>query len=433
MGLQNLMQAFGGLVRLPNFVTNQFDYIVKAPEAGRDDTSSDRAGYIRTPEGEAGQTVDPMSLMEALKWAQGLDFNFWEKIYQQMDYLWQATLVQPVGGMDQIPKSIEKHLNDTKIHLESPVTHITYLEDEGKFKVTVQCPKSKEETVYKADYLFCNLSMVFLDHLLDDSLKQRLDPGFRDGLEAIWNLERKKGDRFLAYTTKVGWQAKRSLWQYERVQLNPDGSEKDLEQEVEIPMFGGISWSPREITQIWYPSMDFNDDYGVLTGCYNFGNNAVNMGNRPVKDRLEQAKSDAAALKQSFADGLNIENGVSVAWHRVPYIKGGWAQWDAVPPTEGSSVKYFNDIRHGSAIQGNDSALPRFFIVGDQVSSLPGWQEGAIASAWEIVKRLRGEPIPLANKVPSSLALVEGIGAIGGELAYSVLGPVGDLNGRQNQ
>merc|ERR1712137_1463174 len=112
--------------------------------------------------------------------------------------------------------------------------------------------------------------------------------------------------------------------------------------------------------------------------------------------------------------------GVSVAWHKVPYIKGGWAQWDAVGGED--SVTHFNQIRQGSSVNGNRSS-PRFFILGDQISSLPGWQEGAIASAWGALKRPQGEIVPEVSQVPSSLALVEGIAAVGGQVAACIICP----------
>lgn len=39
-------------------------------------------------------------------------------------------------------------------------------------------------------------------------------------------------------------------------------------------MYGGISWTDHNITQIWYPSNDYFSSRGTLTGAYNFGKNA---------------------------------------------------------------------------------------------------------------------------------------------------------------
>ena len=54
---------------------------------------------------------------------------------------------------------------------------------------------------------------------------------------------------------KVGWQADR-FW------------------ETKDQIYGGISWTTDDITQIWYPSSGFLGRKGVLTGAYMYGDAA---------------------------------------------------------------------------------------------------------------------------------------------------------------
>ncbi|WP_215611118.1 Cif family virulence factor [Leptothoe spongobia] len=58
-----------------------------------------------------------------------------------------------------------------------------------------------------------------------------------------------------------------------------------------------------------------------------------------------------------------------------------------------------------------DASNPCFFIVGDQVSSLPGWQEGAIASALNAISRLARPDLtlPYLKSLPDTRLMVEGI------------------------
>ncbi len=95
----------------------------------------------------------------------------------------------------------------------------------------------------------------------------------------------------------------------------------------------------------------------------------------------------------------------------MPYIKGGWAQWHAVGDAE-YAVEQFNIIAQGSGVyHGGVMSAPNFFIVGDQISSLPGWQEGAIASALNALTRA-GNPtleIPYLAALPDTRLMVEGI------------------------
>jgi monoamine oxidase len=169
-----------------------------------------------------------------------------------------------------------------------------------------------------------------------------------------------------------------------------------------VPIFGGISWTDHPITQIWYPSTAYHDKEGVLTGCYNFANNACRAGHMTIDERLVEARAGAARFGTAFSEGL--KNGVAIAWQNMPYIKGGWAQWTAV----NDPVYHYNRIIQGTGVNGSDK--PSFFVVGDQVSSLPGWQEGAIASALNAISRLVRPDLQLChlNSLPDTRVMVEG-------------------------
>ena len=90
-------------------------------------------------------------------------------------------------------------------------------------------------------------------------------------------------------------------------------------------------------------------------------------------------------------------------------LTGGWAQWHLVGKDSQESVMHFNQLVQGTGIDGQQS--PNFFIVGDQVSSLPGWQEGAIASALNAISRLSRPDlqIPHLSVLPDTRVMVESI------------------------
>jgi monoamine oxidase len=264
------------------------------------------------------------------------------------------------------------------------VTNIAYNSDNNKFTITAMGHDPIE-----ADYCFSNMAIPFLKHILDEGLVTSGQPGsfssegFIDALKAVYKTQeaKKQDKRFLACTTKVGWQADRSLWQGNLV---PTGD--DTEVGV-VPIYGGISWTKNPITQVWYPSEAYHDQKGVLTGTYNFGQDAVDFGNLGVEARLDKAKEGAGVFGEDFAAGLDL--GVTIAWQNIPYIRGGWTQWHLVgeDPEENpqESVDHFNSIIAGTGIVGGPENR-NFFIVGDQASSLPGWQEGAVASALNALK-----------------------------------------------
>lgn len=142
-------------------------------------------------------------------------------------------------------------------------------------------------------------------------------------------------ERFLANTTKVGWQANRDLWQgspmkarlheaYEAHVMGVPESEVGV-----VPIFGGISWTEHEIVQIWYPSDAYHDELGVLTGAYNFSEVAFRWGEMSVEERLRVAREGAAKFGKKFAEGLR--DGVAIAWQNMPQInlraRGDGVSW----------------------------------------------------------------------------------------------------------
>ena len=181
---------------------------------------------------------------------------------------------------------------------------------------------------------------------------------------------------------------------------------------------------------MWYPSNDYNDNSGILTGAYNYGDKAAAWGKELPKTRMAEARKGAAQLHgEKFAKQL--KHGMSISWQNMQYQQGGWVDWDAldantmnktvrtavesgrviydrvksviqqIEPEEGCSTWCYNQL------QKQDNG---FFVTGDQVSQLPGWQEGAVASALQIYGMLVHPKhiLPLKlYQVPNVRALVE--------------------------
>ncbi|WP_069470197.1 flavin monoamine oxidase family protein [Candidatus Marithrix sp. Canyon 246] len=419
--IQNLMISFGELAPSGENI-GQY-----APTAGEDglENGISRAGYKVLPGVDAGE------IAEALSFESLLESEFWDKtrFYQPVDFPWQPTSFQPVGGMDQVQHAFAQQVTALggTIHLNSPVSSIDWDSDANEFIIQVKQIGTSKCIEYRADYCFSNIAMPFLKNILSNNLQSTntdcgLNDNFKNSLQAVYGSQfepKEEPDqngyvaRFLANTTKVGWQADRNLWQGSPITPYHD---KSCNQEIlavpkseagVVPIFGGISWTDHEIVQIWYPSTAYNDEKGVLTGAYNFSETAFKWGKLDVNSRLENAQEGAGLFGQAFADGL--KDGVAIAWQNMPYIKGGWAQWHVVE----NSVEHFNCLAQGSAVsdvEGNLSNL-NFFIIGDQLSSLPGWQEGAIASALNSISRLTRPDleIPYLSSLPDTRLMVEGI------------------------
>lgn len=345
-----------------------------------------RPGFQQLPQIAPGVPVDPHTLQDVL--ASG----FWNTmVFQPVDFDWQPTLFQPVGGMDMIPRAAEEAViaMGGDIHLGAPVTRIQR-DESGGFSVFYQYGSTSRRI--RCDHVISNAPMPLLEGVLDPG---SVSPQFEQALEKVYAAQNSDDTKFLSDTAKVGWQAPRSTW---ASQGNPPGGPDRV-----VPIFGGISVTTHPITQVWYPSSarEIYQHYGVLTGCYNFQGNAIAYGNLLPEERLVDARQGARELAgDPFADGLM--HGITVAWQNVPYLRGGWAQWQNVAilddPTQCANA--YNTLAGGDLGAGDHW----FLICGDQMSQLPGWQEGAVMSAIHAVNLLTDPTYeaPVAAGAPNS-------------------------------
>jgi monoamine oxidase len=92
----------------------------------------------------------------------------------------------------------------------------------------------------------------------------------------------------------------------------------------------------------------------------------------PPAERVARAVEFGAAIHPQYKD--EFENGVAVAWHRVPFTLGCSGDW-----SDEARAAHYDDL---CQIDG------RIALAGEHASQLPAWQEGAILSALDAVARL---------------------------------------------
>jgi monoamine oxidase len=308
---------------------------------------STRSGLVRPPTvDQAEEAVGPLALTDLLA------SDFWaNNFYQDSDLHWQTTSFQPVGGMDNIWRISARALPPGTIVFGAPVTGIR-LDGDG---VVVDWSLGGSGRSKRFDYCLSNIPVSVLKKQV--ALRD-FTPGF---MTAVENAP-------FAASCKVGWQANRRFWESRENQI-----------------YGGISWINDDITQIWYPSNDYFSptDQGTLTGAYCSYEKADRLGARSFADRLRAARTAGAKLHPEFEDDSVIpeDKGISIAWQKVQYQFGAWADWHP------------DNVRHGEWYQTliSPQGDGHFFVLGDQVSTLPGWQEGALMSAeWVLDSLARG-------------------------------------------
>jgi monoamine oxidase len=157
-------------------------------------------------------------------------------------------------------------------------------------------------------------------------------------------------------SVKIGLQFKRRFW------------------EEDEAIYGGISYTDLPIRQISYPSTGFNrGGRGVLLGAYLFeGANAFEFTSMAPADRVAKAVELGSRLHPQYK--TEFENGIAVAWHRVPFTLGCAGNW-----TDQARAQHYDNL---CQIDG------RIVLAGEHASYIPAWQEGAILSSLDAISRL---------------------------------------------
>ena len=299
-------------------------------------TGSSRAGYTEAPGSglKSGITYDPINLSELLQ------SDFWElKINFSESYNQSATMLEPIGGMDRIAQAFEQRVGNL-IAYNAEVKQIR--KTDFGVRIVYVDKTSDNEALLDANFAICTFPLSVL-HTLDTDFA----PEYQEAIAV--------GAKSYIRAVKHGFQAKRRFW------------------EEDYQIYGGISWTTRDITQIWYPAAGFHQPTGIVIGAYIWNNE---IGDRiaamPIEERLQKAVEDGKAIHPNYDNELNLDTGVSVAWGKIPYSLGGWMEWSE----EARATAYKTLLQPDESI----------YFAGEHMSYLTGWQEGAILSAHDAVR-----------------------------------------------
>nr|UXE44235.1 L-amino acid oxidase [uncultured bacterium] len=298
--------------------------------------SAERRGYEINKGGglmPPPQPSTPIGLSDLLR------SNLWAALNPGQIHQWQSAIFQPVGGMDMTPKAIGREIENL-IMLNARVKQIK--QDETGVTVSfVDSRTGGDPRQVRADWCVCTIPL---------SILSQIDINVGAPMAA--------GISALAYESavKTGLQMRRRFW------------------EEDEAIYGGISFTDLPIQQISYPSMGFNKPgKGVLLGTFAFGDPALTLTGMSPSKRVKLAVENGTQIHPQYAS--EFENGISVAWHRVPGAMGCAAAWDS-----GLMTAHYDNL---AQLDG------RVILAGDHLSrGLTGWQEGAVLSSLDAVTRL---------------------------------------------
>jgi monoamine oxidase len=290
--------------------------------------ASARRGYTEHPGAgnKEGKIGDPYALADIIR--SGLmDPDFYN--VAEYTYELQMTMFQAIGGMDKIALAFEKALLPGTIQFQSVVTEIINTSDGV---VVTYSNKEGNSQVIKADLCICTIPLPVLsniNHNFSSSVSKAID--------------------YIPYIAagKIGLQFKRRFW------------------EEDEAIYGGITHTNNELTQIFYPSNDYQQQKGILIGYYNFNEKAKSTGELNYQQREALALQKGSLIHPQYA--REFETSFSVTWHKTVYNMGGWAI-------------YSNEERQ-TFYQSLLKPEKNVYFTGEHMTYLNAWMAGALESA----------------------------------------------------
>lgn len=291
---------------------------------------SSRSGYRDAPGalGHPGLPWEPTPLADLLGNPVLAQTNYADAIFNQ------ATMLQPVGGMDMIPRALAKALRRAPV-LNAVATRIETGATGAKVVYRDAAGRTQEMA---ADYVVVTIPLPVLKDIPNNFSK--------DVNTAIAAARP-------ANASKVAFDAPR-FWEAENI-------------------YGGLSFVDGDTTLVWYPSGELMSQRGVLVAAYALGPAGDRMHERSISEGVAMAKAAVAGLHPG-KDAL-LEKPLMIDWRRVPYSKAPWVNWTDQRP----AFELLNQP-HGRVLFG-----------GAHLAELEHWQEGAISSAHRMVELIAAD------------------------------------------
>jgi monoamine oxidase len=290
------------------------------------------AGFRTQP----GAGTEEPTFNDPLPLSSLLDQRIWSGTLFDDDIDMQATMQQPVGGMDRIPMAFASRLGPGVVKLGAEVQRIAR-QGQG-VAITWLDKASGRSQVINGDYCICTIPLTVLR-----SIPAQFSAPFRSAIATA-----EYGD-----AVKVAFESER-WWEHED------------------QIYGGLSFTDRETSVVWYPSGGFHRPKGIILGCYNWDNIASHFAERPLADQIEYARTSID--KMHPGKGAQLAKGFSIHWKKVPYNLGSWASFNESGPEP-----------HYTQLSAPDGP---FYFAGEHLSHVGAWQQGALLSAQRVIGQL---------------------------------------------
>jgi len=297
---------------------------------------SNRSGELEVGEYrvESPKANDPLS-MSAL-----MDADFWDWTLFDESLDMQATMMQPVGGMDRIVTAFAARLGPA-IKYRAPVKEIQRT-DNGVRVLYGDAVTGSTRTI-TGDYCICALPLSLLKDI-PSCLQEKTQAALKDIEYAV------------AY--KIAWESRR-FW----------------EQDDNI--YGGISFLRGPVNLLWYPSGNLMARDGILVAGYQNERGTALEKLKTMQEKFDASRAGVEAVHPGRSKELTRP--VYVNWGQVPWSRGSWVSRSSKP----EAPTYYNGLYR--QLLDPDG---RIFFAGDHMTRLVAWQEGAALSAHRAIAQL---------------------------------------------
>jgi monoamine oxidase len=289
-----------------------------------------RSGYKSLPGAgdQAGERRDPVPL------ATLLDIDMWNAVLFEESFDFQATMFQPVGGMDRIAIAFAKKLGPV-VRLMREVTAIKRRND----GVTIAYTDKRSGRRHSIDGAYCIVTIPL----------KVLEP-----IESDFSAACAAAIRGIEYgdAIKIAWQSRR-FW------------------EIDDQIYGGISWVKGPTALVWYPSDRLFSQKGILLGGYATRGAVDALAAKPLHEQFELSRVAIEGLHPGRS--RELEKPMAIAWSKVPYSLG-------------IAARYQTDRDPNYAVLSEPDGP--FYFAGEHLSHVGAWQEGAMLSARRAINML---------------------------------------------
>lgn len=266
-----------------------------------------------------------------------LESKTWGLMRTHFAHEFQQTMFEPKGGMEKMGQAFAQPVKDI-IEFGAEVVAIR----QNERQVEVDYNKKGDQRTEKADWCVCTIPLPML---------RRVSLQVNDKLQQAINAVPYE------HVVKVGAQYKRRFW----------------EQDDHI--YGGVSITTQPNAIFSYPSdIDnfFGDGKGVLLNAYMFQENGKEFMGMTPEQRIDVSLGYLEKIHPQVRK--EYENGFSMPWDLVPWIRGAYSLWT-------------DELReqHYKSLCEIDN---RLVLAGEHASYIPGWFEGAITSTLDAIARL---------------------------------------------